>query len=198
MADKQNMNQFKELFFTTFVATTMVLFAFTSCQSKDEKAVIQYTKKQQQEVTYRHALKYFGINRPELAEQMTNYIIDQTQIEVVNHSVKTDKTVFTLKMNLIDGDELQSALKLFAQNQEKYNFDKMSFTQAMQELAKVEGRPLAFRESFIKISMQNNIHKELSIEGTSGDEKNHQMQLSRDIEQTHQQKRTPASIQKNK
>ncbi len=43
MTEKHSRYQFKELILTAFVASTMVLFAFTSCQTKDEKAVIQFT-----------------------------------------------------------------------------------------------------------------------------------------------------------
>lgn len=196
MTVKQNIDQFKELFLTAVVASTMVVFAFTSCQSKDEKAAIQFTKSQYQELTYKKAIRFFGINRTELAEQMTAYLLKNTQIEVVSQSIKSDRTVFTLKLNLIDADELQGALKLFAQNQDKYDFDKISFHQAMQQLEKNEGRPLAHKDSFLKISMKNNIQKEMSVENSSDAEIRDEVKLSQGLNSKIYNQRKPASVQK--
>ncbi len=193
MTEKHSRYQFKELILTAFVASTMVLFAFTSCQTKDEKAVIQFTKTQFQELTFKQALKFFGINRTVLAEQMTNYLTEHTQIEVVSHTVKIDKTIYTLKLNMIDGDELQGVLKLFAHNQEKYDFEKINFAEAMQILEKVEGRPFAYKDTFVKVSMKNNIQKQMSFESLQGQENQQQLFLSQTIQQASEKKRIPAS-----
>lgn len=186
--------QMKEMFLTGIVAATMVLFAFTSCQSKDEKMVLEKTKSEHQAVTYQKALKFFGINRTDLAEEMAQYIEQKTDYQVINQSIKSDKTIFTVKMTSYSSDEIYQSLQLMAQNSEQFDFNKINFSKAIQLIEKNEGRPLAMSESFIKVVMKNNLKKELFFE-SENQLTQPQQQLSQQIKS--KQNRSPASLKSN-